>query len=76
VLLTMYDGRLNVTVQVANEIKKYFGDKVYKTPICRNVRLSEAPSHGVPVQIYDRYSRGALAYREMAREFLEKNKEI
>lgn len=76
VLLTMYDGRLNVTVQVANEIKRYFGDKVYKTPICRNVRLSEAPSHGVPVQIYDRYSRGALAYREMAREFLEKNKEI
>lgn len=76
VLLTMYDGRLNVTIQVANEIKKYFGDKVYKTPICRNVRLSEAPSHGMPVQIYDRYSRGALAYREMAREFLQKNKEI
>ena len=75
VLLTMYDGRLNVTLQVAGEIKKYFGDKVYKTPICRNVRLSEAPSHGVPVQIYDRYSKGALAYREMAREFLERNQE-
>ncbi|MBR2012914.1 MAG: ParA family protein [Clostridia bacterium] len=75
VLLTMYDGRLNVTLQVAGEIKKYFGSKVYKTAICRNVRLSEAPSHGVPVQIYDRYSKGALAYREMAREFLERNQE-
>lgn len=75
VLLTMYDGRLNLTIQVANEIKKYFGDKVYKTTICRNVRLSEAPSHGVPVQIYDRYSRGALAYRELAEEFLKRNKE-
>ncbi len=76
VLLTMYDGRMNVTLQVANEIKRYFGDKVYKTAICRNVRLSEAPSHGVPVQVYDRYSKGALAYREMAREFLERNKEV
>ncbi len=75
VLLTMYDGRMNVTIQVANEIKRYFGNKVYKTTICRNVRLSEAPSHGVPVQVYDRYSKGALAYREMAREFLEQNKE-
>lgn len=75
VLLTMYDGRLNVTLQVAGEIKKYFGSKVYKTVISRNVRLSEAPSHGVPVQIYDRYSKGALAYREMAREFLERNQE-
>ena len=73
VLLTMYDGRMNVTLQVANEIKKYFGNKVYKTVIARNVRLSEAPSHGVPVQIYDRYSKGALAYREMTREFLQRN---
>ena len=76
VLLTMYDGRMNITLQVANEIKKYFGEKVYKTAICRNVRLSEAPSHGVPVQVYDRYSKGALAYREMVREFLERNKGI
>lgn len=73
VLLTMFDGRMNVTLQVANEIKRYFGNKVYKTVICRNVRLSEAPSHGVPVQIYDRYSKGALAYRELAREFLSQN---
>lgn len=73
VLLTMYDGRMNVTLQVAHEVKKYFGNKVYKTVIARNVRLSEAPSHGKPVQVYDRYSKGALAYREMAREFLERN---
>ena len=73
VLLTMYDGRMNVTLQVANEVKKYFGNKVYKTVIARNVRLSEAPSYGKPVQVYDRYSKGALAYREMAREFLERN---
>ncbi|MBQ6824453.1 MAG: ParA family protein, partial [Clostridia bacterium] len=73
VLLTMYDGRMNVTLQVTNEIKKYFGNKVYKTVIARNVRLSEAPSHGVPIQIYDRYSKGALAYREMTREFLQRN---
>ncbi len=75
VLLTMYDGRMNITLQVAGEIKRYFGDKVYKTVIARNVRLSEAPSHGMPIQIYDRYSKGALAYREMAKEFLAKNKE-
>ncbi len=75
VLLTMYDGRMNVTLQVANEVKKYFGNKVYKTAIARNVRLSEAPSHGVPVQVYDRYSKGALAYREMTREFLQRNEE-
>lgn len=76
VLLTMYDGRLNLTLQVKEEVKKYFGDKVYKNVIARNVRLSEAPSHGVPVQLYDRYSKGALAYRELAREFLEAQKEV
>ena len=76
VLLTMYDGRLNLTVQVKEEVKKYFGDKVYKNVINRNVRLSEAPSHGMPVQMYDRYSKGALAYRELAREFLEAQKEV
>ncbi len=76
VLLTMYDGRLNLTVQVKEEVKKFFGDKVYKNVIPRNVRLSEAPSHGVPVQIYDRYSKGALAYRELGREFLENQKGV
>ncbi len=76
VLLTMYDGRLNLTLQVKEEVKKYFGEKVYKNVIARNVRLSEAPSHGVPVQLYDRYSKGALAYRELAREFLDMQKEV
>ncbi len=70
ILLTMYDGRLNLTLQVADEVKKYFGDKVYKNVIPRNVRLCEAPSHGMPVSAYDRYSKGALTYRELAKEFL------
>ncbi len=76
VLMTMYNGQLSVTLQVAREIKKYFGDKVYKTVIPRNVRISEAPSHGKPVQLYDRYSKGALAYRELAREFLTNQKTV
>ena len=71
VLLTMFDGRLNLTLQVADEVKKYFGDKVYKTVIARNVRLSEAPSHGMPAITYDRYSKGSLNYRELAKEFLK-----
>lgn len=75
VLLTMYDGRLNLTLQVKEEVKRFFGDKVYKNVIARNVRLSEAPSHGVPVQLYDRYSKGALAYRELAAEFIRAQKE-
>lgn len=70
VLLTMFDGRLNLTLQVADEVKKYFGDKVYKNVIPRNVRLCEAPSHGMPVIEYDRYSKGSLTYRELAKEFL------
>lgn len=76
VLLTMYDGRLNLTLQVADEVKKYFGDKVYKNVIPRNVRLCEAPSHGMPVLTYDRYSRGALTYRELAKEFLNSQEVI
>lgn len=76
VLLTMYDGRLNLTLQVADEVKKYFGDKVYKTVIPRNVRLCEAPSHGMPAIVYDRYSKGALTYRELGKEFLYNNKGI
>ena len=74
VLLTMYDGRLNLTLQVKEEVKRYFGEKVYKNVITRNVRLSEAPSHGMPVQLYDRYSKGALAYRELANEFIRAQK--
>ena len=66
----MYDSRTNLTIQVAEEVKKYFGRKVYKTVIPRNVRLSEAPSHGMPIIAYDRTSRGAAAYQAVAEEFL------
>jgi len=71
IILTMYDGRTNLTLQVAEEVKKFFGKKVYKTVIPRNVRLSEAPSHGLPIIAYDRLSRGAEAYNEVANEFLK-----
>ena len=74
IVLTMYDGRTNLTIQVAEEIKKYFGGRVYKTVIPRNVRLSEAPSHGLPIIAYDRLSKGAEAYKSLASEFLAKNK--
>ena len=72
VLLTMYDGRLNLTQQVVEEVKKFFPKKVFRTTIPRNVRLSEAPSFGQPVLYYDKSSKGAVAYGELAREFLEK----
>ena len=72
VLLTMYDGRLNLTQQVVEEVKKFFPKKVYTTVIPRNVRLSEAPSFGQPVQYYDRASKGSVAYCELAKEFLGK----
>jgi chromosome partitioning protein len=73
VLLTMYDGRTNLSMQVAEEVKHHFPGKVYATVIPRNVRLSEAPSHGKPVIYYDPYSRGAEAYQALAEEFLRKN---
>ncbi len=73
VLLTMYDARTNLAMQVAEEVKRYFPGKVYATVIPRNVRLSEAPSHGKPISAYDRTSRGAEAYDAFAREFLKKN---
>lgn len=74
VLQTMYDGRLNLTQQVVSEIKKFFPDKVYKTVIPRNVRLSEAPSFGEPIIYYDRNSKGAAAYMDFAEEFLSQQK--
>ena len=74
ILLTMYDGRTNLTIQVAEEIKKFFGPKVYKTVIPRNVRLSEAPSHGLPIFAYDRLSRGAESYGNVCKEIDEKNR--
>ena len=72
VLLTMFDGRTNLALQVAEEVKHYFPGKVYATVIPRNVRLSEAPSHGKPITTYDRSSRGAEAYTALAAEFLKK----
>ncbi len=74
VLLTMFDGRTNLAMQVAEEVKHYFPGKVYATVIPRNVRLSEAPSHGKPITAYDRSSRGAEAYQALAKEFLSKQK--
>jgi chromosome partitioning protein len=74
VLLTMYDGRLNLTMQVLDEVKKYFQHKVYKTVIPRNVRLSEAPSFGQPVIYYDTGSKGTKAYLELAKEIIHQNR--
>lgn len=68
VLLTMFDARTNLSIQVAEEVKKYFHDKVYQSVIPRNVRLSEAPSHGKPVLLYDSRSRGAEVYLDFAKE--------
>lgn len=73
VLLTMYDGRLNLTQQVVAEVKKFFPRKVFATAIPRSVRLAEAPSFGRPINYYDRSSRGAKAYAELAQEFLKKH---
>ena len=73
VLLTMYDGRLNLTQQVVDEVKKCFPKKVYSTVIPRNVRLSEAPSYGQPVLYYDKSSKGSHAYLDLADEFLKLN---
>jgi len=75
VILSMFDGRTNLSAQVVEEVKKYFKEKVYTTVIPRNVRLAEAPSHGMPVIQYDPRSRGAQAYMEFAEEFLENEKE-
>ena len=71
VLLTMFDGRTNLAMSVAEEVKKYFGKKLYKTVIPRNVRLSEAPSFGEPIIIYDARSKGAEVYKKLAKEVLK-----
>ena len=69
----MFDGRTNLSMQVAEEVKRHFPGQVYATVIPRNVRLSEAPSHGKPVSAYDALSRGAEAYEALAREGMEHN---
>ena len=74
VVLTMYDGRTNLSMQVAEEVKRHFPGKVYASVISRNVRLSEAPSHGKPVLAYDNFARGAEAYTALAAEVIEQNK--
>jgi chromosome partitioning protein len=72
VALTMYDGRTNFCAQVAEEVRRHFPGKVFSTVIPRNIRLAEAPSHGIPVTAYDKSSRGAQAYKAMAEEFKAK----
>src|SRR5204862_7686718 len=75
VLLTMYDERTNLGSQVAGEVREFFKEKVFRTVIPRNVRLAEAPSHGLPVATYDPKSRGADAYGALAKEFLDRRGE-
>ncbi len=74
VLLTMYDGRLNLTQQVVGELKKFFADKLFKTVIPRSVRLSEAPSYGLPIQYYDKRSKGTESYNDLAKEIIKRNR--
>lgn len=71
VILSMFDGRTNLSIQVVDEVKRYFGSKLYATVIPRNVRLAEAPSYGLPITEYDPRSKGALAYEAFAEEFLD-----
>jgi chromosome partitioning protein len=73
VLLTMFDGRLRLSNQIVEEVKKYFGEKVFKSVVTRNVRLSEAPSFGKPIILYDAVSTGARNYMDLAQEVLVKN---
>ena len=75
ILLTMFDKRTNLSTVVYEEVKKYFPDKVYKTVIPRNVRLSEAPSYGEAILSYDRFSKGAASYKSLAKEVIKNNKE-
>lgn len=74
VVFTMYSGRLNLTIQVVDQVKKFFGDKVYKTTIPRTVRLSEAPSYGQPINFYEPNGKGTEAYVDLALEFVHNNR--
>lgn len=73
VLLNMFDGRTNLSIQVVEEVKKYFKDKVYRTVVPRNIRLAEAPSFGQPIMLYDSKSKGSEAYLKLAEEIIKKN---
>ena len=73
VLLTMFDSRTNLSEQVADEVEKYFGSKVFQTVIPRNIRLSEAPSHALPINLYDPESKGAETYKKLAKEIIKLN---
>ena len=73
-LLTMYDARLRLANQIFEELKGHFGDMVFSTVIPRNIKLSESPSHGLPVILYDPDSRGAIAYCQLAKELLARNR--
>jgi chromosome partitioning protein len=75
ILRTMYDPRSSLTNEVSSQLHQFFGDRVYRTTIPRNVRLAEAPSYGKPANIYDRNSRGAIAYLGLAGEIIRRNKE-
>ncbi|MDF2684991.1 MAG: soj [Clostridia bacterium] len=70
VLVTMYDSRLNLTTQVLAEVKKFFADKIFKTVIPRNIKISEAPSYGMPINYYDKNAKGTIAYQELAQELI------
>jgi chromosome partitioning protein len=72
VLLTMFDPRTNLSFQVEEDVREHFKDQVFRTVIPRNVRISESPSHGMPVLVYDPHSKGAQSYLELAREILER----
>ncbi|MEI8351987.1 MAG: ParA family protein, partial [bacterium] len=74
IVLTMFDGRTNLAQQVVSEVRHHFGDKVYQASIPRNIRISEAPSHGMPIIVYDDKSSGAEAYRQLAKEFIKRRK--
>ncbi len=71
-LITMFNGRLNLSLSVLEELKKYYKDRIFTTPVPRSVRLSEAPSYGKPIQYYDKYSKGALAYEDIAKELMQR----
>jgi len=74
VILTMFDARTNLSTEVAREVEKYFGNTVFQTIIPRNIRLAEAPSHGLPAILYDPASRGATSHQQLAREIIKKHK--